>query len=127
MSIHALIWRESYLDALLGIPYLLDRDAFFYTRENKYHLSKGGGTYFIKEQRKGSRKFGQATNEPTIQTHNNGLYSDTKFFNETTSRPTALASIHTLNPLMSQLPYAYQWALWKPYPFHMLKILNQSV
>ena len=60
MSRHALIWRESYLDALLGSPYLLDRDAFFYTIEKKYRLSKGGGTYFIKEQRKGSSKFGQA-------------------------------------------------------------------
>jgi hypothetical protein len=35
-------------DVMFGSPYLWDRDALFYKRENKYCLVKGGGTYFIK-------------------------------------------------------------------------------
>jgi hypothetical protein len=33
---------------MFGSPYLWDRDATFYRRENKYHLVKGGKAYFIK-------------------------------------------------------------------------------
>jgi hypothetical protein len=34
---------------MLGSPYLWDRDATFYMRENKYRLVKGGKAYLVKE------------------------------------------------------------------------------
>jgi hypothetical protein len=33
---------------MLGSPYLWDRDATFYRRENKYRLVKGGKAYLVK-------------------------------------------------------------------------------
>jgi hypothetical protein len=35
-------------EVMLDSPYLWDRDATFYKRENKYRLVKGGKAYFIK-------------------------------------------------------------------------------
>jgi hypothetical protein len=36
---------------MFGSPFLWDRDATFYKRENKYRLVKGGKAYFVKSHK----------------------------------------------------------------------------